>query len=419
MARNLSDRLKSIPSISKQLPSAGGAKQPFEPEQNDALAKLLGGSLVQTDYGQVIVIEEIVHELPGGTRPDLVANTDFAGLAAFMRFNGLDRIHAGDMAFLDTETTGLSGGTGTLAFNIGIGRLEKQGFTVRQVFIQDYPAEKAGLHLVAKWLKSAKCIVSYNGRAFDMPLLLSRYRLNRMSEPARDMLHLDSLFPARRLYKARHGSCSLGNLENEILGVTRTEDIPGAEIPAAYFDFLTTGNTDAIRSICSHNRIDIASLAALTARIAATCADPDAHPEALIPLAIWHRNNRNRTEARKLFEKAFSKRDDLERDMLHTVLENLARLRASDGQKHEAYALWLELASDSRSHIPMVEIAKYLEHSRKNFPAALAAVKDAISKSSFLSARQRESLEHRRTRLEQKLQRPEKIRRRQDEYRAF
>ena len=130
-----------------------------------------------------------------------------------------------DWAFLDTETTGLAGGSGTCAFLVGIGRITPDGFRVRQFFMRDYCEEASLLDAVARHLAPFRVLITYNGRSFDQPLLETRYRLNRARPPFPSVEHLDLLYGARRLWKLRFDSCRLVDLENQVLGFERRGDI--------------------------------------------------------------------------------------------------------------------------------------------------------------------------------------------------
>ena len=145
------------------------------------------------------------------------------------------------LVYLDTETTGLAGGTGTCAFLIGIGTVEGTQFVVRQFFLRDYPEEKAVLRALAEILDSFDGLVTYNGKTFDVPLLETRYALARLKSPFGRLLHLDALHPSRRLWRLRLESCKLTDLESAVLGIEREGDVAGSEIPGIYFDYLRTG----------------------------------------------------------------------------------------------------------------------------------------------------------------------------------
>ena len=171
---------------------------------------------------------------------------------------------ASRLLYLDTETTGLAGGTGTCAFLIGVGAVEGSQFVIRQYFLRDYPEEKAILSALAQRLEGYEGLVTFNGKTFDVPLLETRFALARMKSPFRRLLHLDLLHPARRLWKLRLESCKLTHLEEHILGVRRDGDIPGSEIPAIYFEYLRSGNPQGLQPVFFHNAMDIVTLAVLT-----------------------------------------------------------------------------------------------------------------------------------------------------------
>ncbi len=165
--------------------------------------------------------------------------------------------------FLDTETTGLSGGTGTAAFLVGTGHLEGDRFVVRQYFMRDYNEEPALLARLAADLAAFSGVVTYNGAQFDLPLLETRYRLDRSPSPFSSMPHLDLLQPARRLWKARFDCCRLQTLEAGLLGVLRVGDVPGQEIPQIYFRYIRGRGAGSLGRVLQHNYVDIVSLAAL------------------------------------------------------------------------------------------------------------------------------------------------------------
>jgi hypothetical protein len=180
------------------------------------------------------------------------------------------------LVFLDTETTGLAGGTGTCAFLIGIGTVEGTQFVVRQYFLRDYPEEKAILQDLAEVLGSFDGLVTYNGKTFDVPLLETRYTLARLKAPFGRLLHFDALHPARRLWKLRLESCRLTDLESAVLGIGREGDVPGSEIPGIYFDYLRTGDARGLQPVFYHNALDIITLAALTVELARALGDAGA-----------------------------------------------------------------------------------------------------------------------------------------------
>jgi uncharacterized protein YprB with RNaseH-like and TPR domain len=179
--------------------------------------------------------------------------------------------------YLDTETTGLAGGTGTYAFLVGVARFVDDALVVRQLFMRELSEEHALLHLLAEELGACEVLVTYNGKAFDWPLLETRFALGRRAGPRRPpdpAVHVDLLFAARRLWRARLESCSLGHVEHHLLGVHRGEDTPGWLIPQLYFTYLRSGDPRPLAGVFRHNALDLLSLAALLGRVAALRGAP-------------------------------------------------------------------------------------------------------------------------------------------------
>ena len=169
--------------------------------------------------------------------------------------------------FLDTETTGLSGGAGTVAFLVGVGYVEGDALVIEQLMLREYADEPALLDRLGRRMADFDSVCTFNGRNFDMPLLETRFTMNRMREQWRALENLDLLYPSRRAWKLRLGSCRLCNIESEILGMPREDDLPGSEVPARFFQFLKTGEEALLEDIVRHNRQDIATLAKLLVRL--------------------------------------------------------------------------------------------------------------------------------------------------------
>lgn len=177
-----------------------------------------------------------------------------------------------DAVFVDLETTGLSRGTGTYAFLIGVGRFTQDRFRLRQFFLRDFHEERAVLTALVGELEHARALVTFNGRGFDWPLLETRATMNRIRLPR--LPHLDLLHPARRLWRATMDRCRLSRLEEEVLHLHRKDDVPGAEIPQLYFTFLETGDAEPLTDVMTHNRLDILSMAALAGYIGQAVTSP-------------------------------------------------------------------------------------------------------------------------------------------------
>lgn len=178
--------------------------------------------------------------------------------------------------FLDTETTGLSHGAGTVAFLVGVGYADGAELVIEQYLMREYADEPELIDRLSRRMAGFDCVCTFNGKTFDMPLLEARFTMCRMRDRWRDMANLDLLTPARRAWKLRLGSCRLANLEALILGMPREDDLPGSEVPTRYFEFLKTGDETLLNDIVAHNRQDIATLAALLIKLCAVNDRPQA-----------------------------------------------------------------------------------------------------------------------------------------------
>ena len=179
-----------------------------------------------------------------------------------------------DFLFFDLETTGLSGGAGTVAFLAAFGKIYAGGkLRITQYLLLDYPGENDFLDAVlAEFKNENSVIVSYNGKCFDSQVLKTRCLMNRMKPP--EYFHADLLHPSRRLWKNIINDCSQGSVEARILGINRENDIPGAMAPEIWFEFLKTGETERLFGICDHNVFDIAGLSSILAAMIRIASDP-------------------------------------------------------------------------------------------------------------------------------------------------
>lgn len=183
-------------------------------------------------------------------------------------FDRSDGIAAEDVVFFDTETTGLSGGTGTRAFMIGIAQYQRNGagrfdLRVRQLLTTTLGAEREMLSTFAGWLTTSTVFCSYNGKSYDAPLLKTRYRLARMGNPFADLRHVDLLYPTRRQYKGVYENCRLCTIEDRVLRISREDDLPGSEAPAAWLNYLRGGSAHNLRRVGEHNHQDVVTLSKL------------------------------------------------------------------------------------------------------------------------------------------------------------
>jgi hypothetical protein len=256
-----------------------------------------------------------------------------------------------------------------------MGYLTDNGFEVHQFLLRDYPEEPFQLKHVAAGLGKFDVLCTFNGTTFDVPLLESRFRMNRMNPDCLDMPHLDLLHMCRRLWKLRLGRCNLGRLEEVILGQPRTDDIPGSEVPERYFTYLKTKQIELLEDVLSHNAQDIISLCVLLNHM----ADLYLHPEKIRFSEDVYSMGRaleriNRTEnARHCYRLARRGR------MGDSAGTALAMSYRRAGEKEQAAEIWREMIRERRGGIlPYVELAKYEEHVRRDVKAALELTEKAM-----------------------------------------
>jgi len=313
--------------------------------------------------------------LYGGVRLGDLFDIDEASFDCLCGNMGLD---VQKMIFLDTETTGLSSGTGTVAFLTGIGFIKDECFILRQYFMRDYHEEAPLLDALRPVLENAQSVVTYNGKSFDIPLLSTRFTANRF-RPKMSLEHLDLLHISRLFWKGTYENCRLGTIEKEVLGEIRTDDIPGEQIPLEYFRYLDTRDASVMKKVLEHNLRDILTLSALLVHFSKM---------------VQNRSDTEKTNELHGLSKLYEKREDyrnvlecLERrirlnpdDCDIDVLRRISVIYKRSGSYDKAVPLW-RYYSDIEGGATMgvkvyatVELAKYLEHKKRDYQSALAIV---------------------------------------------
>jgi uncharacterized protein YprB with RNaseH-like and TPR domain len=231
---------------------------------DEDLARRLGGSVVAP--GLLAVQRSFplpyTHGATGITGADELAEAVRASLAA----PAMPR--AEELLFLDTETSGLAGGTGTVAFVLGLAAVRDDVLTVRQFLMTGFAGEAPMLRRLVDALRTCRCLVTFNGKSFDLPLLRARARLSGVALENEPLRHLDLLHVTRRRLRDGWPDCRLRTAEAQALGYARADDLPGAEVPAAWQRWLRRGDADVLPRILDHNREDLLSLAGLLAVLA-------------------------------------------------------------------------------------------------------------------------------------------------------
>jgi hypothetical protein len=370
---------------------------------------------VDTARGAAFVIEQtyaLDYQHGPGRLADLLDWDGEGPLAAQVGRNpGLAEVPLSQLAYVDTETTGLAGGAGTLVFLVGVGRFAEGQFQLRQYLLRDPAEEEAMLEALRQDLEATRGFVTFNGRSFDIPLLETRYVIGlRERWRLTDWPHLDLLYPSRRLWRRQLPNCTLSTLENRVLGIERREeDVPGAEIPGLYMDYLRTGETGGLSRVVYHNEVDILSLVGLTTSILERHRQPDpselTSAEALA-IARWHERIGRTEEAEAAYRQAIADQAD------EIQLEALRRLSYQWKRQErylealELWQQWSELAPDDP--LPRIELAKYYEWKAKELAAARGwAAKALLCLSHWPEGwrrrRHQAEIEHRLERLARKI----------------
>lgn len=381
-------------------------------ERARRLAELLDGAVDGSPNGAVVRVD-----LPAVPLP-----IDRAALATLPFSIDPER----PLICLDTETTGLATGAGTVVFLVGLGRWEGQVFRVTQLFLPDHADEVVFLGLLAAELPPDAWLVTYNGRSFDWPLLQARYRIHRRVPPA-IAGHLDLLPVARLLFRHRLPDARLGSVESGVCGIERVDDLPGAFAPERYLAFLRHGEPAYLRDVARHNEQDVRSLARLLGHLGERLADPGGRPLAdpgdLGRLARAYARQRRDEEALACLEAALARLDEpaVGGGLVHLAALRertwlgweRARLLRRIGRFGDALAAWHEVtrAGGRAGARAWIAIAKHHEHRRRDPGTALAAVDraDALVARARIHGRIPGGLEadlaRRRTRLRMRLSR--------------
>jgi len=383
-------------------------------EETDRLARLVGGNVRRNHYGEHMSVRQWY------ATPELCA-PDPRSLSLLLP----QTLDAGDLLqtavnpeqwlFLDTETTGLAGGTGTYPFLVGIAWWDAGGLQVEQFFMRDLDEEHSLLLELSERMAKRPVLVTFNGKSFDWPLLETRYRMTRAIPPFTPKVHLDFLHPARQLWRLRLGSVRLRDLERHILGRdghalewSRHDDIDSSLIPQMYFDYLRGGSPEPLAGVFRHNQMDLRGLAAVAGKILtlldsghgfAHAAHPDTHnPVDVLGLSrLLHRRGHS-TRARELYEGAL--RAGLPRNAERLAQTELARLAKRQLDYTRAASLWDELrqapGTTKRSEVAVLradaeksleaaieaaeQLAIYYEHRVKQPWRAADLIREAINR---------------------------------------
>ena len=414
MALTTSDpfsRLKALqrPAASSSIRQAGAQRSKHGADDDsslsDSVAKRLGGTLEKNEYGEYVKISQWFAEpQPVAVEPATLhlLRPDAEDVTTDLR----------QWVFLDTETTGLAGGTGTYAFLVGIAWWDGIGLQVEQYFMRDLNEELPVLSALANRIDNRRVLITFNGKCFDWPLLQTRYRMTRKISVPEPIAHFDFLHPARNLWRLRLGSVRLAELERHVLGWDRGADIPSDLIPGIYLDFIRGGAAEPLVPIIRHNQMDLRSLAALSTHVLSLLADPEEFGRD--PLEVYgasriYERSGEPKRARSLYEHAIA--SSLPVAMDRAARMSVALLAKRAGDYSVAVDHWGKTAGTSKEGFRAYEeLAIYYEHRRRESQRALEITRDALSRlrdAYRLSAIAPTTYRHYKSRFEHRLARLE------------
>jgi uncharacterized protein YprB with RNaseH-like and TPR domain len=404
---SLSDKLKNL-GVKVGTRNLSTAELPHQFE----IDKVIEGTYKPTQAGETFVASQsFAGEYRHGhatIRPEV----PFTTLAAWAGEPRFQELPLESYAFLDTETSGLAGGTGTYAFLVGVGRFMKGEFQLEQFFMRDPAEEAAMLEALAEWLAPMQALVTFNGKAFDAPLLGTRYSINNIPAPFTNYAHLDLLPLARRLWRDRLPSRALKYLEENVLAAPRTsEEVSGFEIPYIYFDYLRDRDARPLKGVFYHNAMDVVAMAALLSHVTSILADPFSeiveHGLDVVALAKLYEDMGQWDMAARLFEHGLEMK--MPEADFWLALQRLSHLQKRRGDMETAVLLWERAAG--KGHVyAHVELAKYHEHQRRDYEEAMKWTHNAMELVTTLDIPRYvynhwiEELTHRLERLDAKIQ---------------
>lgn len=358
------------------------------PEGAERLAQILGASPKRNRFGEHLALRrwfsEVTVEGRAGSATSFAApegELDAAALRLLAPGAPKEVTDPEQWLFLDTETTGLAGGSGTYAFLVGIAWWDAGGLEVEQFFMREHSEEHSLLVALAERLAERRVLVTFNGKSFDWPLLETRYRMTRTIRPPAPRAHLDFLHPARNLWRPRLGSVRLPELERHVLGWNRGADVMSELIPSLYFDFLRGGPPEPLVPIFHHNQMDLRGLAALASRVLALLGNPETHGQDGLELFGVSRICERRGEvlrARGLYERSLASELPAEAD--RAARRSLALLAKREGDFGRARELWEGMLGNSREGLEAYEqMAIYYEHHAHELHRAATLARKALA----------------------------------------
>ncbi len=366
------EKLEQLINLTRREPGARPKYPSFEPQSREPLQFFQASYPLDKKYGRI--------QLASGMK---ISGNILSCLSRDPSFQELDLATA---LFVDLETTGLSGGTGVVPFLVGVGYYRDNKFHVSQYFLGDLAEEERMIDELGQFFREMnfQSVVTFNGKSFDLPLLETRFILYRKPFLLSELPHLDFLFPARSLWRHKHESCRLFHLAREVVEADRAEDIPSAEIPWRYFQYLQTGNFTLVEPILYHNKEDILSLLGV---VAAGAMILEENEETCLSDAMDFfgagkvlEKTGDLDKSIRYFEKALN--GSLSDEVSLEARRRLSLYFKRNGEWEKAVPLWQEMVSShniNRHHLfSFRELAMYFEHKLKKYEEALRVAEEGL-----------------------------------------
>ena len=357
-----------------------------------------------------VIIESIfsLEDIYGDTRLSEWNDISLKSMSLLFSDQNIKDLNMNKILYFDTETTGLSGGTGTIPFMLGFGYFEENVYKTKIFILNDISAEEEMLSSVDEFIVSGdfSATITYNGKSYDFPLMETRYILNRKRFPLLKIPHLDFLYPARTIWKNTYESRRLGYLGDVLLGISRDDDIDGSQIPPLYFSYLRTGNFSLIEKVIFHNELDLVGLSVLVLKglkYIENISNIDDEGE-ILGVGDLYERSLDLINAELKYKYLI---DNSERyEIKEKAIKRMSKIKKRAKLFNEAAELW-ELLEDSEDKDSHRELAMYYEHRNKNYIKALNYAEKGMKKE--LSDHKKKDLYKRIERLKKKIKKSEDI----------
>lgn len=397
---SVKDKLQRLISLNReQKPSkpAKPSQPPVEPQKREPLLLFENAYPLETSYGKITLSSGL--QIKGDV------------LTWLSRDSAFENLDLSNALFIDLETTGLSGGTGVIPFLIGLGYYRDDRFHVTQFFLGELAEEERMIQEFGQFLSQMnfQSIITFNGKGFDMPLLETRFILHRQPFSLSELPHLDFLYSARSLWRHKHESCRLYHLAREVVQADRAEDIPAAEVPGRFFQYLQTGNFEVIEPVLYHNQEDILSLLGVV--IVGSIIFSEAGEEEFADAMDLYGAGKVMENVGEVEKSVHFFKRALEGQLSEEISLQARRKLSTYFKKGEnwerAVSLWKEMSASNRASPNQLysfrELAMYFEHKMKKYEEALKVAEEGLVLSIGFSPFYEKDFAHRLERLKRKI----------------